>query len=124
MTGFFSTKKKRKGASPSMKEEILLRQGSKCKKCPAKFSLKVRPHIDHKDGDRSNNKPSNLQALCPNCHDQKSRRETKRRSNPKKPKRDDFGLGFLSTDEPKKRKKKSSDSYADSLGNLNDNFGL
>ena len=83
MTGFFSTKKKRKGASPSMKEEILLRQGSKCKKCPTKFSLKVRPHIDHKDGDRSNNKPSNLQALCPNCHDQKSRRETKRRSNPK-----------------------------------------
>ena len=127
MTGLFGpAKKKRKGASPSTKEEIMLRQGSKCKKCPTKFSLKVRPHIDHKDGDRSNNKPSNLQALCPNCHDQKSRRETKRRSNPKKPKREYFGLGDLSfglgptTTSKRKKKKKPSDDFG--LGDLS--FGL
>lgn len=27
-------------------------------------------HIDHKDGDRNNNNPSNLRLLCPNCHSQ------------------------------------------------------
>lgn len=27
---------------------------------------------DHKNGDRSNNKKSNCQALCPNCHAKKT----------------------------------------------------
>jgi 5-methylcytosine-specific restriction endonuclease McrA len=28
---------------------------------------------DHIDGNRSNNDPSNCQALCPNCHAKKTR---------------------------------------------------
>jgi len=108
-------KKKRRGASASKKEEIIFRQGKKCKKCKVEFSLRIRPHYDHKDGDRSNNESSNLQALCPNCHDQKSRRETKRRINKKKSKRDDFGLGSLINNEPKKRKT-ASDSFDEYLG--------
>lgn len=30
----------------------------------------IRLHMDHVDGDRSNNVPENLRLLCPNCHDQ------------------------------------------------------
>ena len=38
---------------------------------------------DHKNGDRSNNKLSNCQALCPNCHAKKTRGllKTKEKSN-------------------------------------------
>lgn len=31
-------------------------------------------HMDHVDGDHSNNVPENLQELCPYCHDEKGRR--------------------------------------------------
>jgi 5-methylcytosine-specific restriction endonuclease McrA len=30
-------------------------------------------NYDHKNGDRSNNKITNCQALCPNCHAKKTR---------------------------------------------------
>ena len=84
---FFGVKtKKRKGATRSEREEIVLRQGSKCKECKTKFSVRIRPHIDHKDGDKTNKRMSNLQALCPNCHDHKSRKENQRRQKRKEEK--------------------------------------
>ena len=126
MTGLFGpAKKKRKGVSASMREEILLDQDSCCNKCGEKFSGRIRPQYDHKDGDRSNNKKSNIQALCAICHDQKSRRQTKRRVK-SEPERNDFGLGDLSfglgptTTSKRKKKKKSSDDFG--LGDLS--FGL
>jgi len=33
---------------------------------------------DHKNGNRSNNKISNCQALCPNCHAKKDKRFVKK----------------------------------------------
>ena len=70
--GFFDTKKKkkkRKGPSPTLRVKIVLRQNSECNKCGVKFG-KISHKIHHKDGDRSNKAESNLEALCPNCHDQ------------------------------------------------------
>ena len=125
---FFGTKKKkkkRKDASAGQRVNIVLKQKGKCKnykRCGVKFG-KITPVIHHKDGDRSNKDESNLEALCRNCHEQKDER-VRRKLKSKKPKQDDFGIGDLfGTGEPKRRKK-SSDSYADSLGDLNDKFGL
>ena len=86
---FGDEEKKRKGATRSEREEIILRQDSKCNTCETKFSVKIRPHIDHKDGNRSNKKMSNLQAICPTCHDYKTRQDNKRQQKKKQKKDDD-----------------------------------
>ena len=122
---FFGTKKKkkkRKGASPTLRVRIVRKQKNKCKKCGVSFG-KIEEVIHHKDGDRSNKDESNLEALCRNCHEQKDER-VRRKLKSKKPKQDDFGIGDLFGSGEPKRRKKSSDSYADSLGDLNDKFGL
>jgi len=80
---FAAEKKPRKSFSSNVKEEVLLAQKSKCKKCDIKFSPTIRPHYDHKNGNRSDNRKINLQALCANCHDRKSRKETTVRANKK-----------------------------------------
>lgn len=87
---FYKIKKKRKNEcntrqnlTKSETAEILERQKHKCKKCGVKFygKHKVRPHYDHiiplsKGG---SNNLKNWQALCPNCHDAKTRNERKKR---------------------------------------------
>jgi len=89
---FGTDKKKRKGFSSSQKVEIITRQNNKCKRCKTPFNKNRRPHFDHKDENRNNNKTSNGQALCANCHDVKSLHETKRRNKNSEPKTD---LDFL-----------------------------
>lgn len=42
-----------------------------CKECGSNNNLE----IDHIDGNRSNNKPSNLQTLCKKCHINKTIKE-------------------------------------------------
>jgi hypothetical protein len=54
----------------SVKRQKLREQNYKCAIC--KRSAGVWDY-DHIDGNRSNNNPHNLQALCPNCHAKKSR---------------------------------------------------
>jgi hypothetical protein len=39
-----------------------------------KEKARIITHMDHVDGDWSNNSIENLQELCPYCHDEKSRR--------------------------------------------------
>lgn len=54
----------------TIKNVYVRRHGYSCTECDIfewrghKLSLE----LDHKDGDASNNLPSNLQLLCPNCH--------------------------------------------------------
>jgi hypothetical protein len=57
--------KERHAFSNSVKENILEKQHHKCASCNRLLNV-VEYH--HKDGNRSNNKQSNCQALCPNCH--------------------------------------------------------
>ena len=68
-----STKKKRREFSQSTKNTTRTNQKGKCAKCngyPNTF------HYHHK-GSRSDNSLENCQALCPNCHDEITRKERK-----------------------------------------------
>ena len=60
----------RKGFTLMTRERILIKQNHRCVHC-----RKVLTVIDyhHKNGDRSDNKENNCQALCPNCHAIKTR---------------------------------------------------
>ena len=60
----------RKGFSQGTRERVLRKQNHRCVYC--RKILKV---IDyhHKNGNRSDNRESNCQALCPNCHAIKTR---------------------------------------------------
>ena len=60
--------------------EILADQDFECRLCHTRFSKNVRPIYDHIDGDHSNNSIENGQAICSNCHDAKSRKESQKRS--------------------------------------------
>src|SRR5262245_48459545 len=60
----------RKYFAADVKRKILKKQGHKCAKCNWNTGVF---DFDHKDGNRSNNKMSNCQALCRNCHAKKSR---------------------------------------------------
>lgn len=56
------------GCSACQKRAIRKRK-DRCEKCGTTTKLTV----DHKDRDRSNNDPDNLQTLCSHCHIIKSR---------------------------------------------------
>lgn len=56
----------------SIKKEVLKRQDYECNVCKRLLNV---VDYDHIDGNRSNNDVSNCQALCPNCHAEKTRRE-------------------------------------------------
>lgn len=62
------------GHSGSKLFNRLMRMGweNKCSECGITEWLgkPLKLHIDHKDGDRTNNELSNLRILCPNCHQQ------------------------------------------------------
>lgn len=62
--------KKRQYFQADVKREVLKGQNYKCAIC--KTSAGVWDY-DHINGNRSNNKISNCQALCPNCHAKKTR---------------------------------------------------
>ncbi len=53
-----------------VREDTIQKQHHKCAICKRGTSVW---DFDHKDGNRSNNKSSNCQALCPNCHAKKTR---------------------------------------------------
>ena len=65
-----STNMARKGFSQGTRERILRKQNHRCVYC-----RKVLKVIDyhHKNGNRSDNRENNCQALCPNCHAIKTR---------------------------------------------------
>ncbi len=63
--------KERKDFPQYVKENVIRKQYNKCAHC--KKFLNVRD-FDHKNGNRSDNRESNCQALCPNCHAIKTRR--------------------------------------------------
>ena len=70
----------RKSFSKYQETQILANQDYKCRLCSTRFAKNVHPQYDHIDGDHSNNSIENGQAICPNCHDAKSRKENVQRS--------------------------------------------
>ena len=58
----------------SRKRKVFLEQGSCCNGCKIK-NWRGKPlsfELEHKDGNKLNNKRENLEVLCPNCHSQTS----------------------------------------------------
>jgi|tagenome__1003787_1003787.scaffolds.fasta_scaffold19752888_1 hypothetical protein len=60
----------RKYFSEETKEQVLNRQKNRCAVCKKLLTIM---DFDHINGDRSDNAPSNCQALCPACHAYKTR---------------------------------------------------
>lgn len=60
----------RRGFSSEVRKTSLERQGGRCAGC-GEYSSTY--HFDHKNGNRSDDSSHNCQALCPNCHDRKTR---------------------------------------------------
>jgi len=65
-------KQKRKEFSESTKKDVLLRQGYRCNSC--KMFLAERD-FHHFNRNTSDNRSSNCEALCPNCHARKTRKK-------------------------------------------------
>jgi hypothetical protein len=63
-------KEKRKSFSILVKSEAVRKQKTRCARCKRKL-VEYGHDFDHKNGDRSNNKLSNCQALCTPCHRRK-----------------------------------------------------
>ena len=112
----FGNDKKRKPLGPGTRDSIAARQEYRCNDCGKPFNQKRRYHIDHIDGDRTNNDLNNLQALCAMCHDNKTREEHSERSRKKKD--DPYGLGKMGLgfdaeyiSGKKKNKNKKDDPY-------------
>ena len=68
--------KTRKPFSEKTKKITLEKQHYRCKACRNKSK---NWDFDHIDGDSSNNSLENCQALCPNCHAEKSRKNKQRK---------------------------------------------
>ncbi len=72
---YYSPKPKaipRKDFSDSIKKSTLMIQGNVCNSCK---NSTIFWDFHHKDGNSSNNRPSNCEALCPNCHAEKTRQK-------------------------------------------------
>lgn len=65
-----SSKEKRRHFSGIVRREVIQKQKGNCAKCRGNL-LPFGMDLDHKNGDRSNNKPSNCQILCTPCHRRK-----------------------------------------------------
>jgi len=65
------TPEPRKDFTKTTEDNILQRQGHRCNSCGENSNYFDFHHID---GNRSNNYPSNCEALCPNCHAEKTRK--------------------------------------------------
>jgi hypothetical protein len=68
--------RERKDFHSYVKQNILRKQDHRCAHCRKILNV---VDWDHKNGDRSNNQENNCQALCPNCHAIKTRKEQGKR---------------------------------------------
>lgn len=68
------------------KDVVLAEQDYKCAICKNSMMWEGKPlgfDLDHIDGDRNNNRRSNLRCLCPNCHSQTPTYKSKNTTNKK-----------------------------------------
>ena len=110
--------KKRKPLSAYDKQTVLARQNYKCAGCDNKFTASIRPHYDHKTPISSGgtNNVSNIRAICANCHDDKTRKEHRKRAKAKtQTANDPFGLRNIEkmygSSNSVTRRKKKQDSF-------------
>ena len=75
------TNRKTKNVPQKIRTKLIVRSEGKCERCHK--SLKNLPHINHIDGQKKNNKISNLIVLCPNCYSKISFKKAKIKSTPR-----------------------------------------
>ena len=51
-----------------LRKKLLKAANNQCQNCGMASERKYFFDVDHKDGNRTNNKVANLWVLCPNCH--------------------------------------------------------
>ncbi|TWI12711.1 HNH endonuclease [Aerolutibacter ruishenii] len=56
----------------ALRLQVLLRDAYTCQTCGRVCGRKGEAHVDHRDGDSSNNHLTNLQTLCAPCHSRKT----------------------------------------------------
>lgn len=71
----FPKEKRKRTLTSADKKRVASKQGYKCRNCGKTFGAVY--HVDHirRFGDGGSDKESNLQALCPNCHADKTEQE-------------------------------------------------
>ena len=76
--GFGDEPKRKRLLSSADKKRIAARQKYRCAKCHTTFGTVY--HVDHitRFSDGGSDRDSNLQALCPNCHSEKTENERHR----------------------------------------------
>lgn len=79
MFDLFEKPKRKRTLTQTDKKSIAHKQDWKCKKCGK--SLPVGYHVDHikEFSAGGSDNPSNLQALCPNCHAEKTENDRRRK---------------------------------------------
>jgi hypothetical protein len=77
--GYGAEPKRKRLLTAADRKRIAARQGYKCAKCRITFGIGGY-HVDHikRFSDGGSDKDSNLQALCPNCHSEKTENERHR----------------------------------------------
>jgi hypothetical protein len=80
----FAPQKRKRTLTGADKKRIAASQGFKCKKCGKPFGIGGY-HIDHirRVDDKGSDRESNLQALCPNCHAEKTENERHKKKQAK-----------------------------------------
>lgn len=115
----FAPPKRQRTLTAADKKRIAANQKWKCKKC--KKPLPARYHIDHikEFSGGGSDRASNLQALCPNCHAEKTEQDRYRKKQAKirsKEKQESGGLlGGPSIFGPAPRKIKPDNTFGGSL---------
>lgn len=119
----FKPEKRKRTLNAADKKRIAANQSWKCKKC--RKTLPARFHIDHikEFSNGGSDKESNLQALCPNCHAEKTENDRHRQKQLKiedkeTPESSDLYGNFMFGEPPKKGRKKKSENPFD-LGSNN-----
>ena len=75
-----TTKSRRRNVPQSVRTKVLVRSEGNCERCN-KALKGLSPHLHHIDGDRRNNKMTNLIVLCPDCHSKTSTYKKPKKAN-------------------------------------------
>jgi 5-methylcytosine-specific restriction protein A len=72
-------RKKYEHLTMAIRQTVLERARNRCQKCTVKFSPSVQPNFEHINGNKKDNRPQNLHALCPNCYKEIEEKESKKK---------------------------------------------
>ena len=61
-------RKKYEHLTMPLRQTVLERAHNRCQKCSVKFSPSVPPHFENINGDKKDNRPVNVRALCATCY--------------------------------------------------------